>query len=218
MKALRFELFTPTGIFKTPFSLKGIETYPLPPYSTIIGLLYTAIGRKWQGEEFQISIQGRHQALFRDYVRFRKYNRKDKLLETVPIEVPILYQLELIVHLYGEYELLREFAEGLRKPKTYLYLSGGEYAVKIRRVDFVELEERKVEELKLEWSAFLPKDRYRELSLFPSGILYLLPAFLKKESSLREHNWIEAYYLQSGTVIEEGKVLLEVEGGLPVWL
>ncbi len=218
MKALRFELFTPTGIFKTPFSLKGIETYPLPPYSTIIGLLYTAIGRKWQGEEFQISIQGRHQALFRDYVRFRKYNRKDKLLETVPIEVPILYQLELIVHLYGEYELLREFAEALKKPQTYLYLSGGEYAVKIRRIDFVELEERKVEELKLEWSAFLSKDRYRELSLFPSGILYLLPAFLKKESSLREHNWIEAYYLQSGTVIEEGKVLLEVEGGLPVWL
>ncbi len=218
MKALRLELFTPTGIFKTPFSLKGIETYPLPPYSTIIGLLYTAIGRKWQGEEFQISIQGRHQALFRDYVRFRKYNRKDKLLETVPIEVPILYQLELIVHLYGEYELMREFEEGLKNPQTYLYLSGGEYPAKIRRIDFVELEERKVEELKLEWSAFLPKDRYRELSLFPSGILYLLPAFLKKESSLREHNWIEAYYLQSGTVIEEGKVLLEVEGGLPVWL
>ncbi len=218
MKALRFELFTPTGIFKTPFSLKGIETYPLPPYSTIIGLLYTAIGRKWQGEEFQISIQGRHQALFRDYVRFRKYNRKDKLLETVPIEVPILYQLELVVHLYGEYELLREFAEGLRKPKTYLYLSGGEYAVKIRRVDFVELEERKVEELKLEWSAFLPKDRYINLSTYPSGIFYLLPTFLKRNSSLREHEWMEVYYLQKGTVVEEGEILMEKEGGLPVWL
>ncbi len=219
MRALRFELFTPTGIFKTPFSLKGIETYPLPPYSTIIGLLYTAVGRKWQqGEEFQISIQGKHQALFRDYVRFRKYNKKNKVLETVPIEVPILYQLKLIVHIYGEDGLLREFAEGLRKPKTYLYLSGGEYPVKIQKLDFVELEERKVEELKLEWSAFIPRDRYGELSIFPSGTLYLLPAFLKKESRLREHNWIEAYYLQSGTVIEKGKVLLEVKGGLPVWL
>jgi CRISPR-associated protein Cas5t len=40
MECLRVKLYTPTGIFKNPLSIKGIEVYPLPPYSTIIGLIY----------------------------------------------------------------------------------------------------------------------------------------------------------------------------------
>jgi len=47
MQCLRLKLYTPTGIFKNPLSIKGIEVYPLPPYSTIIGLIYRAMGRRW---------------------------------------------------------------------------------------------------------------------------------------------------------------------------
>jgi len=61
--------------------MKGIEIYPLPPYSTIIGLIYKAMGRKWNGEHFQISIQGDYETIFRDYIWFKKYNLKKKELE-----------------------------------------------------------------------------------------------------------------------------------------
>jgi len=81
MKVLKFEIFTPLAVFKTPFSIKGFETFPLPPYSTVIGLLYTALGRKYRGEKFQISVQGKYEVLFRDYQTFRKYNRKDRKIE-----------------------------------------------------------------------------------------------------------------------------------------
>jgi CRISPR-associated protein Cas5, N-terminal domain len=78
MDCLRFKLYTPTGIFKNPLSIKGVEVYPLPPYSTIIGLIYKAMGKKWNKEYFQISIQGDYEAIYRDYVWFKKYNLKDK--------------------------------------------------------------------------------------------------------------------------------------------
>lgn len=218
MKCLRFELFTPTGIFKTPFSVKGIETYPLPPYSTIIGLLYTTLGRKWQGETFRLSVQGSYESIFRDYVRFRKYNTKDKALESLPIEVPILFNLTLTVHISGEYDLLIEFERALKNPSVYIYLSGGEYPVKVESVGFVELEEKSVGYYELSKSAFVPAEVYKRLIVNPSGILYLIPAFLKKGSRIREHEWVEVYYLQKGTVIERSKILMDKERGLPVWL
>lgn len=218
MKCLSFELFTPTGIFKTPFSIKGIETYPLPPYSTIIGLLYTALGRKWQGETFRISVQGKYYTIFRDYIRMRKYNFKDKALEVLPLEVPILYNMRVVVHLSGEDALLEDFKRALEKPNTYLYLSGGELPVKIEDVRFVEVEEKRVEEYELNKSAYVPAEYYRKLTTYPSGIFYLLPAFLKRNSKIREHQWVEVYYLQKGTIIEKGNILIDKDRGIPVWL
>jgi Uncharacterized protein predicted to be involved in DNA repair (RAMP superfamily) len=105
MECLRVKLYTPTGIFKNPLSIKGIEVYPLPPYSTIIGLIYQAMGRKWNGEHFQISIQGDYQAIYRDYVWFKKYNFKDKELGRLPLQIPILYNLWLLIHIKASEEL-----------------------------------------------------------------------------------------------------------------
>ena len=217
MKVLKFELFTLSGIFKTPFSIKGIETYPLPPYSTIIGLLYTALGRKWQGESFGISVQGNYRAVFRDYIRFRKYNFKDKALEALPLEVPVLYGLRLLVHIKGEEALLQEFESSLKKPSVYLYLSGGEYPVKIGSVGWVEVERKRVRELYLPYSAFVPAELYSGLQVYPQGVFYMLPGFLKA-GSVREHHWVEAYYVQRDTVVEEGELYIEKEGGTPLWL
>ncbi|MDQ7083112.1 MAG: type I-B CRISPR-associated protein Cas5b [Aquificota bacterium] len=112
---LKFELFSPCATFKAPLSLKGIETYPLPPPSTIIGLLYTAVGRRWEGEKFSLSIQGVYESVFRDYIRMRKYNRKDKELSPLPLEVPRLYNFRALIHVRAERSLLEEFMTALRE-------------------------------------------------------------------------------------------------------
>lgn len=36
MKVLKLKLFQETACYKKPFAFKVAETYPLPPYSTII--------------------------------------------------------------------------------------------------------------------------------------------------------------------------------------
>ncbi len=211
MECLKFKIYSPFATFKTPLSLKGIETYPLPPYSIIIGLIYTALGRKWNGENFLISIQGDYQTLFRDYIRFKKYNRKDKKIETLPLEVPRLYNFESTIHIVAEKDLLKEFEIALKKPKHYLFLGGGEYPTLVYDVKIINYKKNQSSsELRL--NAYVPVNF--DISN-KEAIFYLLPSFYKSIDS-REYNWVKAYYYQKGTYFE-GEVYEDEEGDF-LWI
>ncbi|WP_461828944.1 type I-B CRISPR-associated protein Cas5b [Aquifex sp.] len=215
MEVLKFELSSPCATFRVPFSIKGIETYPLPPYSTIIGLIYTCLGRKWEGEKFSVSVQGNFEAIFRDYIRFRKYNKKDKELETLPLQVPRLYKLNCVVHIYSENnELLKEFEEGLKKPKVYPFLGGGEYPVFINNVKILKASVQETEG-ETEYSAFVPINK-KSIFLETAGIHFRIPYFCTRKEGERECEWVDVYYFQRGTLYE-GEIILDEEG-TPVWI
>ncbi len=221
MECLRVKLYTPTGIFKNPLSIKGIEVYPLPPYSTIIGLIYRAMGRKWNGEHFQISIQGDYQAIYRDYVWFKKHNFKDKELGRLPLQVPILYNLWLLIHIKASEELLNEIENGLKEPKELLFLSGGEYPVKVEEVKRVKCAEKRLSEeetITLNYNAYIPKEFKEKISLSGTGegVLFSLSYFYKDSQKPKTYSWIDAYYFQKGTEIC-GSLILD-EDNNPVFL
>jgi CRISPR-associated protein Cas5, N-terminal domain len=221
MECLRVKLYTPTGIFKNPLSIKGIEVYPLPPYSTIIGLIYRAMGRKWNGEHFQISIQGDYQAIYRDYVWFKKYNFKDKELGKLPLQVPVLYNLWLLIHIKASEELLKEIENGLKEPKELLFLSGGEYPVKVEEVKRVKCFEKRLSEeetVTLNYNAYIPKEFKEKISSSGTGegILSSLSYFYKNSQKPKTYSWIDAYYFQKGTEIY-GSLILD-EDNNPVFL
>jgi len=221
MECLRVKLYTPTGIFKNPLSIKGIEVYPLPPYSTIIGLIYRAMGRKWNGEYFQISIQGDYQAIYRDYVWFKKHNFKDKELGRLPLQVPILYNLWLLVHIKASEELLNEIENGLKEPKELLFLSGGEYPVKVEEVKRVKCFEKNLSEeetVTLNYNAYIPKEFKEKISSSGTGegVLFSLSYFYKNSQKPKTYSWVDAYYLQKGTEIY-GSLILD-EDNNPVFL
>ncbi len=219
MECLRVKLYSPTGIFKNPLSLKGIETYPLPPYSTIIGLIYRAMGRKWEGEHFQISIQGEYEAIYRDYVWFKKHNFKDKQLEKLPLQVPILHNLRLLIHIKAEGELLEKIEEALRNPKELLFLSGGEYPVKVEELKKVQCEEKQLSEeeaFELFLNAYIPKQLAEKISTAGKGILFNLSYFYKNSKEKKAYSWVDAYYFQKGTSTY-GSLVLD-EDGNPVFL
>jgi CRISPR-associated protein Cas5t len=221
MECLRVKLYTPTGIFKNPLSIKGIEVYPLPPYSTIIGLIYRAMGKKWNGESFQISIQGDYQAIYRDYVWFKKYNFEDKELDKLPLQVPILYNLSLLIHIKADEELLKEIESGLKEPKELLFLSGGEYPVKVEEVKRVKCLEKFFSEednITLSYHAYIPKEFKERISFSGTGegILYSLSYFYKNSQKPKTYSWIDAYYFPKGTEIY-GSLILD-EDNHPVFL
>jgi len=213
MRCLKFELFSPCATFKTPFSLKGIETYPLPPYSTIIGLIYTALGRKWNGESFSISIQGDYETLFRDYMRFRKYNTKGRVLEMLPLEVPRLFRLRCIVHVVGEERLLEEFKKGLEKPASYLFISGGEHPVLVRYPRILEVVKQEVD-IEIKHSAYVPEERGSYL--WSRGIYFRIPYFCKYEEGEKVFNWKGVYYIPKGSDYS-GEAFMDEEGEI-LWV
>jgi CRISPR-associated protein Cas5t len=219
MECLRVKLYTPTGIFKNPLSIKGIEVYPLPLYSTIIGLIYRAMGRKWNGEYFQISIQGDYETIYRDYVWFKKYDLRGRMLDKLPLQVPILYNLRLLIHIKASEELLKEIESGLKKPKELLFLSGGEYPVKVEEVNRVKCEVKefsKFNSMELVYNAYVPSLLKREIKSTEEGINFNLSYFYKNTKP-KAYNWIEATYLKKGTLIYKGKLYVDEEG-YPVFL
>jgi CRISPR-associated protein Cas5t len=221
MECLRVKLYTPTGIFKNPLSVKGIEIYPLPPYSTIIGLIYRAMGRKWNGEYFGISIQGDYQAIYRDYVWFKKYDFKKRKLDKLPLQVPIFYNLWLLIHIKASEELLKEIESGLKEPRELLFLSGGEYPVKVEEVKRVKCLEKSFSEednITLNYHAFIPKEFKERISLSGTGegILFSLSYFYNNSQKPKTYSWIDAYYFQKGTIIY-GSLMLD-EDNNPVFL
>jgi CRISPR-associated protein Cas5t len=221
MQCLRLKLYTPTGIFKNPLSIKGIEIYPLPPYSTIIGLIYRAMGRKWkEGESFQISLQGDYEAIYRDYVWFRKYNFKDKVLEKLPLQVPILHNLSLLIHIKAEEKLLEEMEKAIKEPKELLFLSGGEYPVKVEEVKIVQCEEKEISEedaIELKHNAYVPKKILEKVSVDKKGVLFSLSYFYKNSQKPKTYSWIDAYYFQKGTQIW-GSLVFDKDNNNPVFL
>ena len=218
MECLRLKLYTPTGIFKNPLSIKGIEVYPLPPYSTIIGLIYKAMGRRWEGESFQISLQGDYEAIYRDYVWFRKYNFKDKVLDKLPLQVPILHNLRLLIHIKAEEKLLEEMEKAIKEPKELLFLSGGEYPVKVEEVKIVQCEEKEIPEedaIELKHNAYVPRRILEKVSVDKKNVLFSLSYFYKNSQKPKTYSWIDVYYFQKGTQIY-GSLIFD-EDGYPVF-
>jgi len=219
MECLRVKLYTPTGIFKNPLSIKGVEVYPLPPHSTIIGLIYRAMGRKWKREYFQISIQGDYETIYRDYVWFKKYDLKDKELGKLPLQVPILYNLRLLIHIKASEELLKEIENGLKEPKELLFLSGGEYPVKVEEVKRVRCKKEnfsKFKPMELVYNAYVPSVRRGEIKSTEEGINFNLSYFYRNAKP-KVYNWIEATYLKKGTLIYKGELYVDEED-YPVFL
>lgn len=79
-KTLFIELFQPFAQYRNPFTFYYGQTYPLPPKSTIVGMLQNALG-DWYGqdhgleawwEDLKISIHGGFETVFWNYQQLIK--------------------------------------------------------------------------------------------------------------------------------------------------
>ena len=106
MKILKLKLYQETACYKKPFATKVAETYPLPPYSTIIGMFHKILGAQ-SGEYFpmNISVQGSYEGIFSNYQNLRMYKGKDKVT-SMPRNVHQLLNVNLIIHVQAEDEII----------------------------------------------------------------------------------------------------------------
>ena len=106
LKILKLNLFQETVCYKKPLALKVAETYPLPPYSTVIGMFHKILQAK-PGEYFDmnISVQGEYESIFSNYQNLRMYKGKDKVT-AMPRNVHQLLNVNLVIHVQAEDECI----------------------------------------------------------------------------------------------------------------
>jgi len=149
MKAIRLHCFQNLANYKKPSSFIIKETYPLPPYSTIIGMIHAACGFK-RYHRMKLSIQGTNQGMISElYTRysFSSGAKYEEGRHNICIEdgekygvfkgvanVELVCENEIIIHILPEEdEDMQIIYEALKNPPMYLSLGRYEDFLKGRK-------------------------------------------------------------------------------------
>lgn len=146
MKFTRLQIYQPQAHYRIPFTYQRRHTYPIPPYSTVIGFLCNLLGiddqRKPLYDELKtlkISIAGRFGAKTTEYIWFRNLSKKshinrfgylknrtvgghiDHIGGQSPVSIDVLDDVHLTIHLaHGDESILRKITSAIELPSERL--------------------------------------------------------------------------------------------------
>ncbi|MBM7623756.1 type I-B CRISPR-associated protein Cas5b [Sporohalobacter salinus] len=201
MKVLKLKLFQETACYKKPFAFKVGETYPLPPYSTVKGMLHRVL----DAEEFipmKISIQGNYDSKFVDYQNM--YFDKDDKTTKMPLNIHLLHNVELIIHVKAKEEVLNRIIKGIKNSNEYLSLGRREDLIRIDEIKFVDLDEydpwEKGKNYFIKYPIYIPINKITEEI---EGINYRLNWKYKIIDDLRQWEKIDVKYVEKGSELSD---------------
>lgn len=143
MYLLRIKIYQPNAHYRLPFAYQRRHTYPLPPYSTIIGLLINVLGIWNQDDEFykegikklKISLAGKFDSKITEYIWFRNMSKKyhinrfsylnnREINGTIehpggqsPMRIDVLNDVHLLIYLgHDNIELLKRISNNISNP------------------------------------------------------------------------------------------------------
>ncbi|OTP12534.1 CRISPR-associated protein cas5, subtype I-b/tneap [Enterococcus sp. 10A9_DIV0425] len=220
MKGVKLTIHQDMVNYRRPTSFQLRETYPLPPLSTVIGMVHKLCGYQ-EYESMDISIQGNYFSKTNDlYTRYEfkngmKYEKKRHQLKVNEYGVSrgigyteLLVDVRLILHIVPKnQEKVAEIYQSLKYPVEFPSLGRREDLANFEKVSIVKIEEKKLsqdKEFNQQWSAYIPlKWLEKELVSIEatgttlSGTRFILPKvyelynFGTKSKPKFKRNWIE---------------------------
>lgn len=157
VKAIRLECFQTLANYRKPASFIIKETFPLPPYSMVLGMIHAACGFT-EYHPMKLSIQGtNHGTISELYTRYSfslggKYEagrhnvcisakEKDYGVFKGIANVELICENNMIIHIVPNENDFDLVLNGLTNPQKYLSLGRYEDLLDVRNVEAVVLEE-----------------------------------------------------------------------------
>ncbi len=195
MKILKLKLFQETACYKKPFAFKVAETYPLPPYSTIIGMFHKILEAR-EGEYFpmNISVQGEYESIFSNYQNLRMFKGKDEVT-AMPRNVHQLLNVKLIIHIKAEDETIDKIYNNIVNKGITFTLGRNEDIVRVDEVKIIEEPNLVEEKLITRYNAYIPTYMSKDLH----GINYRLNSTYVIKNDLRKWEKIDVVYVERHT-------------------
>ena len=160
MKAIKLKLYQNMVNYKVPTSFQLKESYPLPPYSTVIGMVHSLCDFK-EYKPMKISISGNYFSKVNDlYTRYEFKNGNPFEMGRHQLNVngyginrgvataELLVDVNLTIHIIPEdqsEEFLDTIFEAFKYPREYPSLGRREDIVLIKDVRIVDVEKKKLE-------------------------------------------------------------------------
>ena len=237
MKAIRIKAYQTTANYRKPTGFVVRESYPLPPYSTVIGMVHAACGFE-SYVPMKVSVAGRYYSstidLFTQYEFGNKAYEKGRHQLAVPSDgkyygvnrgtghVQLLVDVELLIHILPEEKsMLDVIAEGLKNPRIYPSLGRYEDLLRIDEVRVVELKEVDAdeEEVTLQYDMYFPKElaakSRKDAELKIKGSVYRLNKCFSVDVKTGFRQWterIEAVHLSKEKDFKNNTVLVDTDG------
>lgn len=208
MKALKIKLYQETVCYKKPYAFKVTETYPLPPYSTVIGMLHKVLGAgPGEYHKIDISVQGGYEGIFTAYNTTRFYKGDD--ITSMPLNVHMLYGVNLIIHVASDEKTLNDIYNGFKLCSSAFTLGRNEDLARIDEIKFVDIskvefdeeDDMEGEDLVLKNCMYVP-DKYNT-SL--KGISYKISKVYSVVNNLRQWEKVKVKYAEAGELLGEGE-------------
>lgn len=209
MRVLKLKIYQETACYKKPFAFKVTETYPLPPYSTVSGMIHRIIG----AEEYvpmEISIQGDYESIFTSYNCMYFY--KSNEVTSMPLNTHMLLGVNLIIHIKAEDEILDKIYEDIKTSSEFFSLGRREDLANITYFGFEELREIDLDDddevddaYELKYPIYIPKNKCKLLK----GVNYKLNRKYKIVKEIRQWEKAHVKYISSGEPIGTGTILLD---------
>ncbi len=164
-KAIKLRIYQDLVNYKTPTSFQLRESYPLPPYSTVIGMVHNACGFDHY-VPMSVSIQGEYFSKVNNYQIFYYFHPSAKYEEArhqffvesaaldrkvgiarVPTIIELLVDVHLTIHIHiHQEERLLEIFEKLQHPIDYISLGRREDLAVIESIKMVDVEEKQFQD------------------------------------------------------------------------
>ena len=160
MKAIKLKLYQNMVNYKVPTSFQLKESYPLPPYSTVIGMVHSLCDFK-EYKPMKISISGNYFSKVNDlYTRYEFKNGNPFEMGRHQLNVngyginrgvataELLVDVNLTIHIIPEDqsgEFLNTIFEAFKYPREYPSLGRREDIVLIKDVKIIDVEKKKLE-------------------------------------------------------------------------
>ena len=231
MNTLRLRLYQETACYKKPTAFKVGETYPLPPYSTVKGMLHRAL-QVDQYIPMRLSIQGQYESRIVDYQRHYFFDSRDgvefplvldglaldhdfKELSTMPLYMHMLLHVELVIHVQAEDSVLERIERAVIREGIPLSLGRWEDLVRVDECKLVDCTKDEGS-LRSTMPIYIPDSRIPEsLKGEVYGIPYRLNWKYEIVHGIRQWSKIKVRYLPAGEFLGELGILKD-QDGLPV--
>lgn len=221
MRAVRVTAYQNMVSYRLPSSFVIKESYPLPPYSNVIGMVHAACDFK-EYVPMKVSIQGCNaSSISENYIkyefgRYTKYeagrhnvllqNGEDTLGMTRGMgHIELLTDVRLIFHIIPEEDdMIEPIYQGLKYPKNYLSLGRWEDLLRIDSVVITELDTADLNSgMELPCDAYIPVEDPQ--ACFMTATTYKLHKRYTVDPGLKVRQWtesIEAKHACTGTTID----------------
>ncbi len=137
MKTAFVRVVAESASFRYPFLIRQQPTMPLPPPSTIFGLLSAAAGRIIKPSETKIGYRCKWSGREKDLEKIHKYSEDGDFMTTDILWREILWDVELEIYLSN-----KELAKAMKTPVYPLLLGRTENLAMTKNVKEIELERR----------------------------------------------------------------------------